>query len=721
MALWAALTVLAVAFVFVVGSNCPNADEWEFVPALTGNEPLGPWLWAQHNEHRLPLPRLAYWVLFQLTHDFRAGSLLQIGILSGTSLGLMSLAARFRGFPHWADAFFPVSLLHVGHWENLLIGYNICFAFILALETAIGVIAIRTTRENAFRSGCMAGVLMCLLCLCGGGGVVTAMPVAAWLVSLAFIVWRPGVRVRYEVPSDESLIVSAIDCTASSDEKLNQLEALTLANRPLVDAFLKRVDARFGTTSNSNIKLPERIAAKAARPSIRAKKPWHDIEHVRDSFRFKTVLKDLRDLPAILAMLEAELGATIIKRDTAKFLEPLAWGWRIVVFDLRMANGQLVEYYLPVEEMERAKNDGNHELFEKWRNLDPRTLDTETRKEFHADQRQSQLAYEAAFKSFLGRSGATESALRAILIQAAASDSGMAKNSLYISSMSNEMPGSQVLRSSNDEAAKPSESMTITRPSGARDATAMLSPSTVNVAESRLRANAKSLVLLSFAAFPIAYLALYLQGYHKPGHHPDVGEGGASVLAVAAQVISIGFGSGTYRWWLPITAGLLVLGIATFRLLLRMSNRPAMLGTFAIFAGIIGVALVIGMGRAGINPEYGRASRYSYLTWSLLALACLQWTRERTWSGKWIPIILCVAAACFFIANTATGMKLGRGVRKGLAVIESDVRAGTPPEEIVKRFSEQPCQFQRGQEQRAVRAMPMLRDAGIGAFAESRP
>ena len=26
----------------------------EFIPALVGKEPGGPWLWAPHNEHRLP-------------------------------------------------------------------------------------------------------------------------------------------------------------------------------------------------------------------------------------------------------------------------------------------------------------------------------------------------------------------------------------------------------------------------------------------------------------------------------------------------------------------------------------------------------------------------------------------------------------------------------------------------------------------------------------------
>ena len=74
-AVWAVFAVGAVAFVAVIGTNAPYADEWEFVPALVGEEPALPWLWQQHNEHRLPLPRAVYLTLFALTHDFRAGML----------------------------------------------------------------------------------------------------------------------------------------------------------------------------------------------------------------------------------------------------------------------------------------------------------------------------------------------------------------------------------------------------------------------------------------------------------------------------------------------------------------------------------------------------------------------------------------------------------------------------------------------------------------------
>lgn len=194
--MWLLFTAGAGAFVAFVGTNAPYADEWEFVPALLGDEPRLPWLWQQHNEHRMPLPRLVVLAYFTLTHDFRAGMVLQVAMLSALALFLMRLAAKLRGRAHWADAFFPVSLLHVGHWENFVMGYQVCFALFAVLATALAVVALRADRTNAFRSGVIAGVLLLLLALTGGSGLVLVPPVSAWLVFVAVTVWKSGAKGR---------------------------------------------------------------------------------------------------------------------------------------------------------------------------------------------------------------------------------------------------------------------------------------------------------------------------------------------------------------------------------------------------------------------------------------------------------------------------------------------------------------------------------------------
>ena len=196
LAVWALLAVGALAFVAFMGTNAPYADEWEFVPALLGHEPQLSWLWAQHNEHRMPLPRAIVLTLFTLTHDFRAGSVLQVAMLAALALYLMRLADQLRGRPHWADLFFPVSLLHIGHWENFIMGYQICFVLFCVLVTGLAVVALRVTRESAFRSGLIAGGLLTLLALTGGSGLVVVPPVSAWLAVVALTVWQRGERGR---------------------------------------------------------------------------------------------------------------------------------------------------------------------------------------------------------------------------------------------------------------------------------------------------------------------------------------------------------------------------------------------------------------------------------------------------------------------------------------------------------------------------------------------
>jgi hypothetical protein len=122
--------------------------------------------------------------------------LVQVILLSALALGLMRHAERLRGRPHWADAFFPVSLLHVGHWENFIMGYQLCFALYTVLATGLVVVALRATRASAFRSGVRAGVLVLVLALCGGSGLAALVPVSAWIAYLAVCVWRGGSKGR---------------------------------------------------------------------------------------------------------------------------------------------------------------------------------------------------------------------------------------------------------------------------------------------------------------------------------------------------------------------------------------------------------------------------------------------------------------------------------------------------------------------------------------------
>ena len=89
----ALLALSQFVFVAVFTFNQPWADEWEFIPALCGEQPIAEYLWAQHNEHRMPLPRGVWLLLFRLTHDFRTGAVLQVAIFSALAFAGMRWAA----------------------------------------------------------------------------------------------------------------------------------------------------------------------------------------------------------------------------------------------------------------------------------------------------------------------------------------------------------------------------------------------------------------------------------------------------------------------------------------------------------------------------------------------------------------------------------------------------------------------------------------------------
>ncbi len=194
-----------------------------------------------------------------------------------------------------------------------------------------------------------------------------------------------------------------INTNAPNDQIRAEIESLTKENVPLVKGLIKRIDGKFDTKSGDNIKDLSKVTQKANRPSILANKPWHNASHIRDSYRFKTVIDDFRDVPAIFNELLNE-GISLVKIDTNKLFEPKEWGWRIIAFDMRMPNGQLVEWYLPLKELEIEKKERGHLIFEEWRNKTQQELqDQQT--EYFASIAKSYRNYDAAFQAALDRTG----------------------------------------------------------------------------------------------------------------------------------------------------------------------------------------------------------------------------------------------------------------------------------------------------------------------------
>jgi hypothetical protein len=212
--------------------------------------------------------------------------------------------------------------------------------------------------------------------------------------------------------SADQAITNPIGKNLSAEQKADLLCEMSRKNKPIIDNFIKQIDEKFGCRSTSNCKPKEKILAKASRPLLRDEKPWFDVEHIRDGLRFRTALNDFSDLPDIIEALR-ELNVIMVKAETAKMLNPRIWGWRAVMYDIRLPDGQLVEYYLTVKEMMDA-NDNHHALYEEWREKTTEYIDANAA-EYEQALDISNDAFDKAWSAYLERTGQDESTISDVI------------------------------------------------------------------------------------------------------------------------------------------------------------------------------------------------------------------------------------------------------------------------------------------------------------------
>jgi hypothetical protein len=193
---WVALLAASLFLVGHFSFNFPYFDEFDLVPYLTGDQPIT-WqsLWAQNNEHRLPLPKLAYLALVRLTGgDFRAALYFNVLAMGAVTALLLIAVQRARGRFRYSDAFIPLAGLGAAHADIFLWGFEI--QFICSVLLAGSVLFIVTRRPAGLTRGAAltAGAALLLLPLCGANGLVLVPALALWLLYAGFREWRSPVR-----------------------------------------------------------------------------------------------------------------------------------------------------------------------------------------------------------------------------------------------------------------------------------------------------------------------------------------------------------------------------------------------------------------------------------------------------------------------------------------------------------------------------------------------
>jgi len=191
---WAAMFVAALAFVERYGSNLPSWDGWDMVPTLTGRQPVtAEWLWSQHNEHRVPLPRLILLGLHRITGiDFRTPMFFNVLVTGALTAALILVARRLRGRISYTDAFFPLILLNWGQAANLIWGWQLQFYASMALSVVALLLIVQSGPRLRPRNAILLGICLILLPLCGANGLVLAPPLALWLGYSAIVHGRSG-------------------------------------------------------------------------------------------------------------------------------------------------------------------------------------------------------------------------------------------------------------------------------------------------------------------------------------------------------------------------------------------------------------------------------------------------------------------------------------------------------------------------------------------------
>jgi hypothetical protein len=188
---WTVWTLWGFLFVLHYTRNVPVGDDWEMVPYIVKKEPLTlDYLWALHAEHRIPLPKLVTISLAWLAGgDIRSSLLFNISALSGLAAAFIWAARRVRGSTSYADMFFPLALLHLGHYVSLLWCSMVHHVVVTILTGTVLIVIVLHPRTLSLGAAVLAGCCVLLLPTCGAVGVALVPVLGAWLLYSAVRAW----------------------------------------------------------------------------------------------------------------------------------------------------------------------------------------------------------------------------------------------------------------------------------------------------------------------------------------------------------------------------------------------------------------------------------------------------------------------------------------------------------------------------------------------------
>ena len=179
---WTIMLLAALGLVGLYGTETfPQSDELWVLSDIGPGIQLD-WLWAPWAEHRIPIAKLLWKGVLQITdYDFRFGNFLIVLALSGVAFAMVWAARVVRGRTILADAFFPLALLNFGQAQVFLWWWQV--NHVLAPITACMLLLVLVVRGNSIGAGAAVAVAagLVLLALFGPGGLPYVVVLGLWL------------------------------------------------------------------------------------------------------------------------------------------------------------------------------------------------------------------------------------------------------------------------------------------------------------------------------------------------------------------------------------------------------------------------------------------------------------------------------------------------------------------------------------------------------------
>ena len=151
--------------------------------------------------------------------NFRATVYLGVTLLALAAAALILTARKLRGGTRYSDAFFPMVLLHWGHFHTFWSGFQVAFAVSCCLAVVLLMMIVRDPLPPSLRASVTAGTCLVALPLCGAQGLLLVPPLVLWLGGSSIARWlaarreRAGSQPRWsEYAAIPGLVLAAVSC-----------------------------------------------------------------------------------------------------------------------------------------------------------------------------------------------------------------------------------------------------------------------------------------------------------------------------------------------------------------------------------------------------------------------------------------------------------------------------------------------------------------------------